>query len=216
MQFATLQGMVAWFKSENAGSLWASEVGDFVGRSVANSVYRRVEGGYGADRPVTYLYGGNGAKYDFGLVLKPTFTLCSVTRYVGGRRQRILQSRVNFLHGHWINRVGVAFYNGKWATKHDIQYNTEDWLVMCGTNGAQRVISDMSNSTNIATSQGNKLSKDEPLYINKGIDNDNSDFGVMEVLTWDRALSEDEMKVSIDYLKWKLRTGAVSGLLLRI
>ena len=204
-----LQGMVAWFKSENAGSAWPSEVGEFEGRSIANSVYRRVEAGFGADRPVTYLYGGSGAKFDFGLILKPTFTLCSVSRYqLHGRHLRVLQSRNgnNLLHGHWSGKAGVAFYN-TWVTKNDILYNSDDWLVMCGTNGAQRVYSGMANSTNIATAVGKQLTKDEPLYINHGYSNENSDFGVMEVITWDRALSEEEMIASMDYLKWKLRVG---------
>ena len=202
--------MVAWFKSENAGSVWPSEVGDFEGRSIANAVFRHVNGGYGADRPVTYLYGGSGAKFDFGLILKPTFTLCSVSRYHGDKRLRILQSRSgnNLLHGHWSGKAGVAYYN-KWVTKNDMDYCDEDWVVLCGTNGAQRVYSGMANSTNIATAVGKQLTKDEPLYINHGYSNENSDFGVMEVITWDRALSEEEMAASMDYLKWKLKAGSV-------
>ena len=205
-----VQGMVAWFKSENAGSVWPSEVGDFAGRSTKPSVYRRVEAGFGADRPVTYLYGGSNSKFDFGLILKPTFTLCSVSRYIGGKNLRILQSRHgnNLLHGHWSGKVGVAYYN-KWVTKNDIKSNTAEWLVLCGTNGAQRVYSGTANSTNIATAVGKELTKDEPLYINHGYSDEASEFGVMEVITWDRALSDEEIAASMDYLKWKLRVGAV-------
>jgi len=29
------------------------------------------------------------------------------------------------------------------------------------------------------------------------------------VITWDRVLSEGEMVATVDYLKWKLRAGAV-------
>ena len=202
--------MVAWFKSENAGSLWPSEVGDFEGKSDENSVYRRVAGCYGADRPVTYLYGGSGARFNFGKVLKPTFTICSVSRYHGDKRLRILQSNkgLNLLHGHWSGKAGVAHYS-KWVTKHNAETSDEDWVVMCGSNGAQRVYSGMANSTNIATAVGKQLTKDEPLYINKGFNDEVSEFGVMEVITWDRALSDEEMVASMDYLKWKLKAGAV-------
>ena len=205
-----VQGMVAWFKSENAGSVWPSEVGDFEGKSTQNSVHRYVQGGYGADRPVTYLFGGSSAKFYFGLILKPTFTLCSVSRYHGNRRLRILQSRHgnNLLHGHWSGKAGVAYYN-KWVTKTDMDYSDTDWVVLCGTNRAQRVYSGMANSTNIATAVGKELTKDEPLYINHGYSDENSEFGVMEVITWDRALSDEEIAASMDYLKWKLRVGAV-------
>lgn len=32
-----------------------------------------------------------------------------------------------------------------------------------------------------------------------------SDFGVMEVITWDRALSDAEMLTTVEYLQWKLK-----------
>ncbi|CAE7255969.1 unnamed protein product, partial [Symbiodinium sp. CCMP2456] len=104
------QGMYAWFKSENAGSVWRSSVGDFEGYCSRNSVFRRVEAGYGADRPVTYIEGTTSSGFTFGDVLPPTHSICSISRYSRGRdggssRGRILQSKVNrnWLHGHWAN-----------------------------------------------------------------------------------------------------------------
>ena len=222
-----------------------------------NTVYRQVEAGNGADRPVTFIegytwplncdclvvllatcsklvvsfhlgsldiscsYRNHRARsgYDFGNVLPPTHTVCSVTRYGRARdgsfkRGRILQSRSgnNWLHGHWSNRAGVAYYTG-WLTSHERNIDVTDWVVLCGTNGAQRAFDGLSSGTpaNIAsqsTTPG-KFTETIPLYINHGGVDEKSDFAVMEVITWDRVLSEGEMVATVDYLKWKLRAGAV-------
>ena len=82
--------------------------------------------------------------------------------------------------------------------------------MLCGTNGAKLAFDAMSgdSSVNIAKGTAGSFSGTVPMYVNHGY-NEYSSFAVMEVITWDRALSKDEMLASIDYLKWKLRTGAV-------
>ncbi|CAE7204499.1 unnamed protein product [Symbiodinium sp. KB8] len=210
------QGMYAWFKSENAGSVWRSSVGDFEGYCSKNSVFRKVEAGYGADRPVTFIEGATGSGFTFGDVLPPTHSVCSISRYARGpdgssSRGRILQSKrgKNWLHGHWSNRVGVIHYD-TWVTSNERNPNVLDWLVLCGTNGATRAFDGMSSGTptNIATKAPKKFTGTIPLYVNHGYD-EKSDFAVMEVITWDRVLSEEEMLATVDYLKWKLSAGAV-------
>ena len=101
------------------------------------------------------------------------------------------------------------FYNA-WVTPKTAYKNALDWLVLCGTNGASRAFDGMSSGTptNIATGSAKKFSDTVPLYVNHGADQ-KSDFAVMEVITWDRVLSEAEMLATVDYLKWKLRAGAV-------
>eukprot|EP00438_Fugacium_kawagutii_P028407 Skav216764 [mRNA] locus=scaffold3378:5808:6278:- [translate_table: standard] len=139
--------------------------------------------------------------FSFGKVLPRTFTLCSVARYVGTSgvgepRGRILQSaESNLLHGHWSDRIGVAYYNG-WATVESPKpHSTLEWQVICGTNGAQRVyIGTFDGAQNVATGTGATLATDETLVINTGaISSETSAFAVMEVITWNRALSDDEM-----------------------
>ncbi|CAE7298256.1 unnamed protein product, partial [Symbiodinium sp. CCMP2456] len=208
------QGMYAWFKSENAGSVWRSSVGDFEGHCNMGSVFRRVAAGNGADRPVTFIEGYTWSGYDFGNVIPPTHTVCAVTRYSGPHKGRILQSRSqnNWLHGHWARQAGVAYYNG-WLTSDSRTLDVEDWVVLCGTNGAQRAFDGFSSGTpaNIAAHNPHppvKFTETIPLYINHGWD-EKSEFHVMEVITWDRVLSEAEMVATVDYLKWKLRAGAV-------
>ncbi|CAE7915554.1 unnamed protein product [Symbiodinium sp. KB8] len=116
---------------------------------------------------------------------------------------RILQTghSPNFLHGHHGHRAGVAYYNA-WVTPSDVPSNT-DWLVMCGNN--KGVVYVGNERRNIAVRHGVLHNADFNLYINEGFANEASDFGVMEVITWNRALSEDEMWTSMEYLNWKLQ-----------
>ena len=208
-------GMVAWFKSENAGSVWPSSVGNVEGYSIKNTVHRVVAAGYGADRPVTYIKGNHLSSFRFGQageVLKPTFTICSVTRYTGGQRKRILQSdQTNWLHGHWDGSSGVAFYQN-WLTPHEKNLATYDWVVLCGCNGASTKVYELQGSpgepVSIAIRSGLEQPSDSTLFVNAGHQEELSDYAVMEVITWDRALSDDEMKASVNYLKWKLRVGS--------
>ena len=197
--------MVAWFKSEDAGPAWKSAVGSWEAHVTKGSVTRRFNAGSGAAVPVAHLTGLTNAGLDFGKIMKPEFTICSIIRYLaGGIHGRILQSHhPNFLHGHWSRQSGVAYYHG-WVTPHQSPSST-DWLVMCGNN--KGVVFVGKDGKNIATGHGPQLNADFHLYINEGFANEASDFGVMEVITWNRALSEDEMWTSMEYLNWKIQVG---------
>ena len=203
--------MVAWFKSEDANPVWKSAVGSWQGRVTKGSVTRKVEAGNGATRPVGYLAGLTTAGYDFGKIMKPDFTICSITRYLyaGGIMGRILQSGhiPNFLHGHHGQRVGVAHYN-TWVTPYEVSTRNTDWLVMCGNN--KGVVYVGNERRNIAICLGHLHNADFHLYINEGFTGEASDFAVMEVITWNRALSDYEMWTSMEYLNWKLQVGMIS------
>ena len=107
---AAESSMVAWFRSEDANPDWHSVVGGWKGRVTKGSITRKFEAGHGAGAPVSYLYGNTGTGYDFGKIMKRDYTICSVTRYAGHHRNRILQTghHPNWLHGHWAGRVGVG------------------------------------------------------------------------------------------------------------
>jgi len=199
--------MVAWYKSEDASPAWKSAVGSWQARVTKGSITRKVEAGNGAAKPVAYLDGLTNAGLDFGKIMKPDFTICSITRYLyaGGIMGRILQNiHPNFLHGHHGHRTGVAHYS-TWFTPYEVPSST-DWLVMCGNN--KGVVYVGNERRNIAIRHGVLHSEDFHLYINEGFTNEASDFAVMEVITWNRALSEDEMWTSMEYLNWKLVTGS--------
>ncbi|CAE7286887.1 unnamed protein product [Symbiodinium necroappetens] len=202
-QPAAQSSMVAWFKSEDANSAWKSAVGSWQGRVTKGSVTRKVEAGHGAKFPVAYLTGDTNTGIDFGQIMKPDFTICSVTRYVeGGANKRILQNnQPNWLHGHWMGRVGVTYYN-TWVN-HDGQHTgLTDWLVMCGNSAG--VVFRGQERKNIGQDAAVKSNGDFHLFINEGELQEVSDFGVMEVIVWNRALSEHEMWTSMKYLNSKL------------
>lgn len=216
-----MEGMVAWFASEGAGSVWRSSVGNHVGVAEHGSVYREVAGGHGADNPVTFIKGRAKGKsgFNFGAVLKQTFTICSVTRYDGPSQREVLNGKTHHIaHGHGVvqgvGTAGVAYYAG-WQTNYhgegfhlkapyakptNAAVGVDDWIVLCGTNGAARVMDGLKRkiSNGHATSKGG----DNSLVIKVG-----SDWAAMEVITWDRALSYEEMEKTIDYLNWKLTVG---------
>ncbi|CAE7250862.1 unnamed protein product [Symbiodinium natans] len=210
------KGMVSWFRSEDAGSVWKSSVGDFVGVSTKNSVWRASAAGFGADRPVTYIQGFHDDAFSFGAILKSSFTMCSVSRYTGrnvaGKFGRILQGKDhNLLQGHWKGHVGVAYY-GDWVTYPYHHRYDMNWMVMCGTNKAKLVYSGLKNfgDYNFAASKSRHETFPDSVVINAGYkagEDSVSDFAVMEVITWDRALAQSEMESAIRYLKWKLQAG---------
>ena len=196
--------MVAWFKSEDANPVWRSAVGNVYGEVNKGSLSRKVEEGHGAKEPVAFLQGDAAAGFDFGRIMKPDFTICSVTRYTGGAMQRILQHHSpNFLHGHWGERVGVAYYGG-WVVDQD-ESSVTDWLVMCGNSAG--VAYKGKERKNIGRNGVVKTGGDVHLYINNGFE-EFSDFAVMELIVWSRALSDDEMWSTMVYLNSKLDHGS--------
>ena len=201
---ADMSSMVAWFQSEDASADWKSSVGSWQGRVTRGSVTRKVEAGYGAKFPVAYLAGDPHAGYDFGQIMKQDYTICSVTRYIeGGVRKRILQhNQPNWLHGHWEGKVGVTFYNWRWVNEDGLLNGLTDWLVLCGNSAG--VVLRGQERKNLGQHAPGGGSPDAHLYINEGHYTESSDFGVMEVIVWNRALSEQEMWTSMKYLNWKL------------
>eukprot|EP00960_Hanusia_phi_P032603 749937-Hanusia_phi.AAC.1 len=66
----------------------------------------------------------------------PVFTLCSISRYNGARKNRVLQAsgNHNFLHGHWNGGKGQAYYDGAWELQQDLSATADMWVVLCGQN----------------------------------------------------------------------------------
>ena len=110
--------------------------------------------GHGATSEVLALSGTTSSVIAFGAVIQSEFTLCSVTRYTGGAKRRILQGgRSNWLHGHSWSDAGVAFYEG-WKTSESqgsVSPNT-DWVVMCGTNAGSQL--KLVNGVDVGTTAG--------------------------------------------------------------
>ena len=183
--------------------MWKSEVNGFVGTVVGGSVKTEFQSGNGASGVVRTLAGDRNAQFNFGAILPAEWTLCTLSRYTGLSNRIFLAGGGNFLHGHWKGRRGVAHYDG-WVTSKDSRGTKMDWLVMCGTNKGQRAYVD---GVNVATADRNGESGNKHLGINYApnggcCDGERSDWAVAEVITWDRSLSDDEMKQKVEHLKF--------------
>ena len=129
-----------------------------------------------------------------------TFTICTVSRYNGPSRGRILAADGNWLHGHWNGQVGVSYYEG-WMTSPwtPIAVQQTDWLVMCGQNAPPSVF--LANRVPVSNGAGGGASS-RALGINAlGCcgRSEASDWAVAEIAIWNRALSSDEMSAVAAY-----------------
>merc|ERR1712087_118128 len=123
--------------------------------------------------------------------VKEEFTICSVTRYTGESKGRILQGKgKNWLHGHWHGNAGVAHYESwKTSTSNKIHPVT-DWLVMCGTNAGSQL--KLANGVDVGTENGG--AGGVSLKVNDGNwPEEKSNFAIAEVVVWDRGLTCEEM-----------------------
>jgi hypothetical protein len=151
--------------------------------------------GHGATSEVLALSGTTSSVLSFGAVIKSEFTVCSVTRYTGGAKQRILNGGgANWLHGHYGGRAGVAHYGSTgWNTayQNNVSPNT-DWVVMCGSNaGSQLKLVNGVDVGTIAAGGTGGVS----LFVNGGDHRHQlSDFAIAEVVVWPRGLTSDEMR----------------------
>jgi hypothetical protein len=105
-----------------------------VGMLQAGAVSVGSVSGNGATWPVPYVGGTTETQISWGAASIPsTFTICSITRYSGAAKQRILQCRdSDWLHGHHGGNAGVTHYPGQLKANF-VSPNT-NWVVACGRN----------------------------------------------------------------------------------
>jgi hypothetical protein len=148
--------------------------------------------GDGAANAVAFISGTTATILEWPANSVPTtFTVCSVTRYTGGTRNRILQcDGMNWAHGHYGGDRGVAYYNSPRKTAFPAEDSVgvvDDWLVMCGTNDA-----------GVAVPGNIILDQDEIAVANGGsggcqlaittYGSEPSDWALHSVLIWDYSL----------------------------
>jgi hypothetical protein len=99
--------------------------------------------GDGAANAVSYIIGGTATQLLWPESSIPTtFTVCSVTRFVGGTYASLLSciasptQSIGWYHGqgHGSGIRGIAYYGGYRCALGNVGVR-DDWLVMCGTNG---------------------------------------------------------------------------------
>ena len=149
--------------------------------------------GYGATCEVLSLSGTTSSVIAFGAVgavIQSSFTVCSVTRYTGDTKGRILNGDgAKWLHGHWGGRAGVAHYNGWKTTFQDNVSPDTDWVVMCGTNAGSQL--KLVNGVDVGAATGG--TGDQSLFVNAGYYLWHSDFAIAELAVWPRGLTSAEM-----------------------
>ena len=198
---------VAWYKSgtfDLKNEIWPNALdGQRDGAFLNGTLGIASLSGHGATRKVTALHGSTSASINFGDIIKDRFTICSVTRYRDGVKNQILSSGLNWIHGHWNGKAGVARYGTvAWHTHTDtadtVEPNT-NWVVMCGTNaGSQlKLVNGVDKSNNNNNNNNGGGEGDAELMVNE---DEKSDFAIAEVMVWDRGLTSDEMDGVSDYL----------------
>jgi hypothetical protein len=156
--------------------------------------------GNGATVPQTVLQGGTGASIRLPAGSLPAvFTLCTMTRYTGAAKGRIINAfGANFAHGHSDTYRGVAYYGdaGKWATSaQDLNSgNSLDWLVMCSKSFGKAPRNVLANGQAVGTRDTPSVG-DLQLAINTGQSGSASDFAFAHAIVFDQALSDEEMGI---------------------
>jgi hypothetical protein len=160
--------------------------------------------GNGAPGTVNFLSGTTSSKIVWPSGSIPsTFTICSLTRYSGGTKGRILNGTpTNWLHGHWNGQRGVAHFDG-WKSNPWITTKLTDWLTFCSTNSNSVSAPNNLFSDGIASGTANSGAAGDVLHINNTYEP--SDFQFSQIIIWDQTLTLDEMKLVstqfINYLK---------------
>ena len=146
----------------------------------------------GAGWSIPYIQGTTSTSISWSAGSIPsTFTICSITRYSGGTRRRILQcSSLNWLHGHWNGNAGGTHYHGQGATEgYSISPNT-NWVVVCGRNIWGNSAGVIANGVVTCTGCGGVGNCD--LSINRGDSREFGDWQLSRLYVWNRHLSNDE------------------------
>eukprot|EP01046_Picozoa_sp_COSAG06_P000498 COSAG06_NODE_14_length_35011_cov_20.984132_1_plen_3931_part_10 len=259
-------GLVSWYKWsgwDKANQKWSDATGNRNDATPSDDrpVETRIETGmHGAAGQIGYLAGDTTRGLTFGDIIHTQFTICSVTRYAGTARERIIDStnwNSNWLHGHHGGKAGVAYYEswksnqvdmliteacipidedvdaelcravtldgteatctGAGACRYRAAQDATNWVVLCGSNKQAASTLQMQTSAGLEdVTSDDHASRTFQGGLSIGI-NDNvqrrnelSDWGVAEVITWDRHLTTSEMTDAVSYLVEILTSGNVA------
>ena len=172
--------------------------------------------GNGAVLPLPFAQGAQSTAISWPPASIPWyFTICSITRYSGGAKSRILQcSDYDWLHGH-INWYGTGYAGGTWYNYNapagswfgQVIPNT-DWVAMCGRNigGAPATI-----TNGVQVSENNRGRGDCQLTINRP---ESSDWQFSKLYVWNGHLSTTEFAEAAkrlnSYVKGELKNCVAS------
>ena len=155
-----------------------STVGDFTAQPTSGTVQTVTSTGHGASGKVRAVTGDTSSAYTFGDILAEKYTICSLTRYTGSNKERILTgSRTNWLHGHWGRTAGVAYNDGWLGELENRVTPIDDWVVLCGHSQALFL-----RGKKVAT-RSDQIAGNQAVLINAGhFLPEKSDWAVAEVI----------------------------------
>lgn len=191
------EGLVAWFRSEDAAPTWPSSVGTFKAEATKGTV-RSAFRHYGAE--LKHVYGDSKSGFSFGDILPNTFTMCSLSAYTGIAQGKVLRGE-EWWHGHADGRAGSVFYGGKWVRNEESLNGTRSWIALCASNQQDYVFIDGEERSGNFVGVGGHTN----VGINDGPKKETSDWAVAEVITWDRVLTRGEMVEAQNYLRAKAK-----------
>jgi len=176
-----------------AAQLWHDAAGrNFLGHHVGGTRAQPERGLAGA---ASHVRGAVDTRFSFGLVVpKGPFTLCSMTRYGNSEHKGtiLVGTDEHWYHGHHRGVAGVYRYGSAHkAVYRDQPEDAQGWVAMCGS------------------SRGAGAAGDQELLVNDGIlgGRARSSWGVAELVVFDRALIDQQMREVEDYLRLKYVSG---------
>jgi hypothetical protein len=152
----------------------------------------------GATVQQTFLYGPP----DSGIILPPgslpnIFTLCTMTRYNGLNRRRIMDIYgTNSYHGHQGGRREVISYNNiTWTVTNSSRGVIDNWLVACAKNSEGAPNNALMDGVPVGVSNSSSITGNWQLGINTGSSQESSDFAFAHAMVWDEWLTDEEMRL---------------------
>ena len=95
--------------------------------------------------------------------------------------------------------------NGSQAGSGDVTSANEDWVYMCGSNGAtDDTGKKIANGVDRTTATGGSTTSQ--IVVNVGYQT--SDFEILEIMTWSRTLTEAEINTMMSHMATLLATGS--------
>jgi hypothetical protein len=188
-------GAYAWYSAStytSGSSVWSDSSGNDWTAAASGTWLVENEPGNGATGNVSYVAGGVNSWISFA-ELWSTFTVCVISRYTGGWMDRLLSGRNgNWFLGHAQARAGV-FLTGErgWVFDYNqdissrLGISKHNWVYICGS-------SSLTYVNGVRMGGGGE----PPLLVNINLPGPywtNSDFGIAELILWDRQLSEAEI-----------------------
>ncbi len=209
---------MAWYDASTlaistspAKQTWTSKLGGGIaqfsvgGATAPSKASDAASAALGNSCPVSYVTGASTAKVEFpGAYATATeLSICSVTRYLGtGTLGRIIVARTGeWWHGQKGGIAGIATYDGKVVSAGGVTPNTK-WAFLCTSIQLVGASAAFLNGVDVSNATATDVAPPNYLTINGGAPSP-SDFGVAELIVWNRALSKAELWAASAYLAEK-------------